>query len=205
MLFIKLASQALEEETHRIVMTKVRQERLIQDADRLMSAIEEEQEAKWGEEIRSMESIERIEGRLDELMEQRCISLGDTQEARRGVAFLERNFQGEEREKILEALHQKTRILEGLSSAHLASMDWSLDELKTLYASAIKNRCLELLERILTAKGSEAFIHERIEELEKPLGLRRYEAFSYTPLEFAKRYSDEATLRRLERALLEGD
>ncbi len=261
-LFIKLASQALEEETHRIVMTKVRQERLIQDADRLMSAIEEEQEAKWGEEmrlrikewltridqnqeryelmeasmiaglktpealflkmhkenpsmmelfaerhleIRSMESIERIEGRLDELMEQRCISLGDTQEARRGVAFLERNFQGEEREKILEALHQKTRILEGLSSAHLASMDWSLDELKTLYASAIKNRCLELLERILTAKGSEAFIHERIEELEKPLGLRRYEAFSYTPLEFAKRYSDEATLRRLERALLEGD
>lgn len=156
-------------------------------------------------EIRSMESIERIEGRLDELMEQRCISLGDTQEARRGVAFLERNFQGEEREKILEALHQKTRILEGLSSAHLASMDWSLDELKTLYASAIKNRCLELLERILTAKGSEAFIHERIEELEKPLGLRRYEAFSYTPLEFAKRYSDEATLRRLERALLEGD
>lgn len=271
-LFIKLASQALEEETHRIVMTKVRQERLIQDADRLMSAIEEEQEAKWGEEmrlrikewltridqnqeryeiilqkilkdelmeasmiaglktpealflkmhkenpsmmelfaerrleIRSMESIERIEGRLDELMGQRCISLGDTQEARRGVAFLERNFQGEEREKILEALHQKTRNLEGLSSAHLASMDWSLDELKTLYASAIKNRCLELLERILTAKGSEAFIHERIEELEKPLGLRRYETFSYTPLEFAKRYSDEATLRRLERALLEGD
>lgn len=84
-------------------------------------------------------------------------------------------------------------------------MDWSLDELKTLYARAIKNRCLELLERILTAKGSEVFIHERIEELEKPLGLRRYETFSYTPLEFAKRYSDEATLRRLERALLEGD
>jgi len=51
-LFIKLASQALEEETHRIVMTKVRQERLIQDADRLMRAIEEEQEAKWGEEMR---------------------------------------------------------------------------------------------------------------------------------------------------------
>lgn len=51
-LFIKLASQALEEETRRIVMTKARQERLIQDADRLMSAIKEEQEAEWSEEMR---------------------------------------------------------------------------------------------------------------------------------------------------------
>ncbi|WP_442765823.1 hypothetical protein [Sulfurospirillum cavolei] len=135
-----------------------------------------------------------LEEDIKRLTKQRCIAQEEVLNAQHIVSFLEQNLQSAQKETLLSSLHQQLASLQTVAKSLL---DDSMDakELKQLYIEAIKFNCTQTLEQLFTCKECETFLNEPIEVAEKPIGLRRYETNSYTPIEFARRYAHEKTYK----------
>ena len=142
-----------------------------------------------------------LEEDIKRLTKQRCIAQEEVLYAQHIVSFLEQNLQSAKKETLLSSLHQQLASLQTVAKSLLDdSMD--IKELKQLYIEAIKFNCTQTLEQLFTCKECETFLNEPIEVAEKPIGLRRYETNSYTPIEFARRYANEKTREMLQMKLV---
>ena len=136
-----------------------------------------------------------LEEDIKRLTKQRCIAQEEVLNAQHIVSFLEQNLQSAQKETLLSSLHQQLASLQTVAKKSLLDDSMDAKELKQLYIEAIKFNCTQTLEQLFTCKECETFLNEPIEVAEKPIGLRRYETNSYTPIEFARRYAHEKTYK----------
>jgi sulfur relay (sulfurtransferase) DsrF/TusC family protein len=136
-----------------------------------------------------------LEEDIKRLTKQHCIAQEEVLNAQHIVSFLEQNLQSAQKETLLSSLHQQLASLQTVAKKSLLDDSMDAKELKQLYIEAIKFNCTQTLEQLFTCKECETFLNEPIEVTEKPIGLRRYETNSYTPIEFARRYAHEKTYK----------